>query len=87
MAWDGTVKRQIVGATATPDGGCEILFECQHRQRTLFPALTILRTFREYGCDECSRPTREKIRRIQENVSFDDVLEKLRKLRADNRDE
>lgn len=81
MAWTGEVMRRIVGVTPNADrGGCLILFECQHEQHSNRPPGVILKWFREYPCDQCSAPGRERIKQIQASISFDDVLDKMREL-------
>lgn len=87
MAWDGAVRRRVIAVDLE---GPTLHFEtCRHQQPWPVAGVPPIAVFHgllsggEWICEKCSAPHRGRIRRIQESISFDDVMTKLRKLAED----
>lgn len=91
MAWTGDVERRIVAALPVAVdrivGGirkttfaCRLMLECGHEQPSdVLPSDAV--RLRKTVCVACSKPNWDPIGAIRESITFDEVLEKLRKLR------
>ena len=79
MAWMGDISRDLVAVR--PDGAGSILVfsGCQHEQRSALPPNVAIR-LRSEICAECSKPHWARVKQIQDSISFDDVLRRLRTL-------
>lgn len=78
MAWDGTVMRRWSSATPVPpDNGMDVQFECGHHQ-VFHLRITEIAERREWPCDECSAPSRARIKAHRDSINFDDVIGKLK---------
>jgi hypothetical protein len=77
MAWTGEVMRRIRAAKPRESGSI-LVFECGHEQDSvLSPYQTVIR---EWVCEQCSSKSMARVREIQESITFDSVLERIKDL-------